>query len=111
VVLPLTTGSTWKILEMPDVKFDILAVTRTLEDGKLLAEALLFPEFSCCGEDLAKLHNAIQRNAKRMVEDMSPLGLHRRQLPSTPKLEQVTITVEPQVRSIAWQGPVELGLW
>jgi hypothetical protein len=68
----------------------------------------LFPEFSCFGEDLAKLLDATQRNAKRIIEDISPLGLHRRQLPSTPELEQVTIPIKPRVRSRAWQEPVEL---
>jgi ATP-dependent Clp protease ATP-binding subunit ClpC len=93
---------------MPDIEFDIAVVTKRLEENRQLAEALLFPEIVCFGDDSAHLHTMLIKQVVKKAEALLPLDLQKRFLPCPPELRLVTLSIKPLKQSIAWQEPVVL---
>ena len=93
---------------MPLFDFELLAIARTLEDDSVLVEALFFPEVSCYGTKLRRLHGTLKAHVRRIVESCEPLEVYRRHACGTPQGGTVTVVLEPPRRSVAWTKPVAL---
>jgi ATP-dependent Clp protease ATP-binding subunit ClpA len=86
----------------------LAVVVQPLENGLLLAAALLFPEFTCAGDDADALAERLAEHAERLLRQLPPEELYRRFLTDRPVIGGMSLSVEPAVRSPAWQKPVEL---
>ncbi|NUQ64687.1 MAG: ATP-dependent Clp protease ATP-binding subunit, partial [Pirellulales bacterium] len=84
------------------------------ENGVHLAVPLRYPEISALGRDPAALADQVARLARKVVRDLDPVDIHRRQPQRLPEIRQAHIRLEPSVpqegvavRS-AWTEAVEL---
>ncbi len=93
---------------MPSHDLPLAVVVQSLESGLLLAEALLFPEYACAGSNAEKLVEQLAAHVERLMRRLPAEELYRRFLTETPMVDRVTLTLEPGVRSAAWQTPIEL---
>jgi ATP-dependent Clp protease ATP-binding subunit ClpC len=93
---------------MPKYDFLLTALVRALENDTFLAEALFFPEFCRYGVNLGRLQESLRANAVQVVESLPALELHRRRSGLLPDTGEISLTVEPPPRSVAWREPVEL---
>src|SRR5712692_10591061 len=99
-----------RVKAMPKYDFRLVVITQTYENDACLAEALFFPDVSRYGADAPRLHGALRSYAQKTVEDLALLDLHRWHVADTPALDEVTLTLNPPPRSVAWRRPVSLRL-
>jgi ATP-dependent Clp protease ATP-binding subunit ClpA len=93
---------------MPEHNIELAAVIQPLEGNVLLAEALLFPEFSCAGDEPELLEEQLAEHARRLLQSLPPAELYRRFLTQAPEAGTLSLTVEPPTRTPAWQKPIDL---
>ena len=82
------------------------AIIQALENETYLAEALFFPEVVRYGNDPSRLLDATRINSSKIVEKSAPLNLHRRRPSGIPTIEEVTLQLDPALRSMVWREPV-----
>ena len=93
--------------------FHLITVTRRLESGACLAEALGLPEVSALGRDSMLALNTLRARAKTLLESAQftpPLLLYRRRCALEPAVDTVEFTLDPPRRSAAWQEPFPVQL-
>jgi ATP-dependent Clp protease ATP-binding subunit ClpA len=93
---------------MPSHEVSLAAVIQPLEGGCLLAEALLFPEASCAGDEIEVLQGKLADHAQRIMREEATEELYRRFLSATPEAGTITLSLKPPKHGSAWQQPVEL---
>ncbi len=80
---------------MPNLRFTSTAVIRALDDGRRLADVLLFPEFSCLAANPARLGTLTRRQIRRLLK-VQPVGqLYRRRIPAGAKLVEIPLEIQP----------------
>src|SRR5688572_26990255 len=93
---------------MPFVDLPIYLVTRELDQGIRLAQAVQFPEVVALHDRTEKLHAAVTKLARELVAGASPIDVHRRVCAAEPVPTEVTVEVAPPAKSGAWVEPVRL---
>ena len=93
---------------MPRYEFRLTTVIQTLENDTHLAEALFFPEVSRFDTRRARVEESIKLNAVQMVEAGAPLDLHKRRFVAPPAIDEITFTLDPPPKSLAWREAVAL---
>jgi ATP-dependent Clp protease ATP-binding subunit ClpA len=95
---------------MPELTFPLTALVQELDNGALLAEALLSPEVSCFAEAPGPLLEALARHARALLKSLAAADLYRRRLPGPVAAGDVTVELAPPPRSLGWRQPVTLTL-
>ena len=101
------------ILAVHNELFQLTTVTRVLDEGVELTEALGFPEISALAAAERHWRKLIQSKAKSLLEDNNacPAGaLYRRRLSAKVELDDVEVTLNPPPRSAKWQEPITIRL-
>jgi ATP-dependent Clp protease ATP-binding subunit ClpA len=93
---------------MPSHELSLAVGVQPLEGDVLLAEALLFPEVSCAGDDVEALQATLADHAQRIMGEMPTEEQYRRFLAAIPEAGNFTVTLNPPTRTPAWQQPIEL---
>jgi hypothetical protein len=95
---------------MPEHEFRLTGLLQTLENDTFLAEALLYPEVLCLGDDRDELCLALEANARHLVCALPPLDLYRRHQTGPVEIAELPLTLDAPARSASWREPVELTL-
>ena len=95
---------------MAQLDLQLAAVVRALDDGDdaLLADVLLFPELLCLDSKLHRLRGTLKDAVAKVLEGVPAFQLYRRVLAEQPRPGEVTLTLDPPRRLVAWAEPVEL---
>ena len=98
---------------MANEVFHINAVTRGLEEGVRIAEALGLPEISALADSQHGVQATLRMKAVAVLNDHSlspPLWLYRRRLGAEVTLDETILTLDPPKRAAAWEESVALKL-
>ena len=93
---------------MPRYDFRLTTIIQTFENDTHLAEALFFPEVSRFDTRRARAEESIKLNATHIVEEAAPLDLHKRHFVALPAIDEITFTLGPPPKSLAWREAVAL---
>ena len=93
---------------MFELQLQAAAVVRTLADGSLLAEALLFPEVSCLAAGPRPLNRMLARRVRELVRLAPPGSIYRRRLEELPRAASVRVEVPPLRDDVGRRTPVTL---
>jgi hypothetical protein len=94
---------------MAHLELQLACVVQTLDDGSsLLADVLLFPEFRCLDSKLPRLRSTLKEAVGKVLADEPAAEIYQRVLPEPPRIEEVTVALDPPSRSSAWAEPVDL---
>src|SRR5262245_41558296 len=95
---------------MPVHEIDLAILVQHLDDDAFLAEALLFPEVSRFGDDIATLKRAVIKNALRIIETESLPRVWTRLKPANLESFEINLTLNPPAKRLSWRTPVDLKL-
>jgi ATP-dependent Clp protease ATP-binding subunit ClpA len=98
---------------MAGESFHLITVTRCLEEGGRVVEALGCPEISALADTEREALAKLRLKAKAVLEDpkLSPAALlYRRCLGAEAALDKVELKLDPPKRSADWEEPVMLRL-
>ena len=93
--------------------FHLVTLTRCLEEGVRVAEALALPEISAVADAERAAQTTLRTKARAILEDarLSPLlSLYRRRAGAHVTLDEVELTLAPPKRALDWEEPVVLRL-
>lgn len=93
---------------MPFQDLPTIFVTRQLEQGLEVGEALFYPEVLGLNNKTDRLITDLRNLVRQIARTDAPLELHRRLPPEKPQMGEVTIEVAPPRASVAWTNPVSL---
>ncbi len=93
---------------MPDYPVSLSVLVQVLENGKFLAEALLFPEFSCLRSSGSRVKSDVRWLAEKVLKHLPAAQLHARHVPGQPLHGEIRLTIEPERGDKTWLAPVEL---
>src|SRR5262245_13656653 len=86
----------WKLViptvQMPEIAFPYHAVLRTLDNGLVLAEGLLFPEVSRLARTAERGRERLSGNVSAMVTKLPLADLHRRGAAENVELRTVMLS-------------------
>jgi ATP-dependent Clp protease ATP-binding subunit ClpC len=98
---------------MANEVFQLIAVTRLLEEEMRLVEVIGMPEVSVLAPNERKSHAGIQAKAKEILEDLdlSPLlSLHRRRIGGKVEVDEFEVTIDPPRHRPEWEEAATLRL-
>ncbi|HEY2253610.1 MAG TPA: AAA family ATPase, partial [Planctomycetaceae bacterium] len=93
---------------MPDYPVSLSVLVQVLENGTFLAEALLFPEFSCFRSSGARMKSDVRWLAEKVLKSLPAAQLHARHVPGQPVHGEIRLTIEPEGGDKTWLAPFEL---
>jgi hypothetical protein len=86
----------------------ITLVVRSLDEGVLAGDPLLFAELTCCDRKPSRLRATVRHLAREVAEKAEAFALHRREMPGEAVAEELSVELAPPKRQTAWHcGPVE----
>ncbi|MFM8273771.1 MAG: AAA family ATPase, partial [Gemmata sp.] len=91
-----------------EIEFRIALALRKVGRGAVLAEPLLFPEFSRLGPSRALSGRAALRNVTGFLPTLDPSNLLRRRRARAPRALTFTLEVPPPRANEAWRDPLVL---
>jgi ATP-dependent Clp protease ATP-binding subunit ClpC len=98
---------------MANEVFQLIALTRLLEEELRLVEVIGMPEVSMLGANERKCRAGLQQKAKQILEDVefSPLlSLHRRRIGGKVEVDEFEVTLDPPRHRPEWEEPLVLKL-
>ena len=93
--------------------FHLITVTRGLDEGVRVAEALGLPEISALADAERAAQTTLRTKARAVLEDPAlspPLWLYRRRAGADVALDETELTLDPPSRAAGWQEPAVLRL-
>ncbi len=93
---------------MPDYPVSLSVLVQVLENGTFLAEALLFPEFSCFRSSGARMKSEVRWLAEKVLKSLPAAELHARHVPGQPVHGEIRLTIEPERGDKTWLAAFEL---
>lgn len=93
---------------MPKLHHKLAVLTRVLESGASLVEALRFPELLTLGRNARQVRSRLLRRLRKLLRETQPEDLYSRRLVGEPRVDEVTIQIPPARQDIAWREAVEL---
>lgn len=85
---------------MPKHDFQLLIITRILDDDKsYIAEALFFHEVSRHSDSLDWTRQAASENAIHILESAPPVEIYRRRIAGDFSVNDIAVTLNPPRRS------------
>jgi ATP-dependent Clp protease ATP-binding subunit ClpA len=90
---------------MPDYSAALSVVVQVLENGTYLAEAVLFPEFSCFRPSGGRIKADVRGLAEQVLKNLPAGELHFRHLPGQPEQGTIELAIEPVAGDKTWLGP------
>jgi ATP-dependent Clp protease ATP-binding subunit ClpC len=93
---------------MPKHVIRLAALVQSLADESLLAEALLFPEASCCGNHPGQVREMLRRRVRDIVRQLAPGTLWQRRMADLPELKKIEVEVPPLSDDVGRRDAVAL---
>ena len=98
---------------MGQATYHLVTLTRCLDAGVRVAEALGLPEISALADSARAAQATLRKKARAVLQDPSlspPLRLYRRRPGAEVTLDETELTLDPPNRTPGWQQPVRLRL-
>jgi ATP-dependent Clp protease ATP-binding subunit ClpC len=92
---------------MQTYQLKLTACLWRLENGAIRAECPSFPELSCMADSVRHVLMRLERGLHKLSRKLPRLDLVRRQSAGPVVSKQMALTFEPNIRSPAWQTPVQ----
>lgn len=93
---------------MPEIEVLVITFVQQLECGLKLARPLLFPEICCLGDSPRRLADVVERRVREVLEETRAGDLRFRRLASEPRVNAISLTLDPPRRDVGWCEPLRL---
>jgi len=93
---------------MKTYELSLLVCLWRLENGTVMAESSSIPELSCAGNSPRDALARLKRGATKLAQRLPRLELARRDAVADAVLEYLPLTLEPPVRSPAWESAITI---
>src|SRR5690242_6103295 len=95
---------------MKTYRLSLTACLWRLENGLVMAECASFPELSCAAGSARNALQKIERGVRKLASRLPRGDLVRRQSIGPVQSDELKISIEPPVRSPAWEDPIDVRL-